>query len=309
MFRIREIILTKNKLFSRALIATSLVLFSGVYFSHVYGGTWQKGSLENNNLTEISGLIASQKYENVLYGINDSGNSPVVYRLDKNGRDLGEIEIKNAKNIDWEAISIGNCEFAEKCLYIADIGDNRRNRKKVRIYIIPEPTPNETELKVAREIEFTYPDTAHDAESLFIDNGGFIYIVQKNMREDIYADIPIYSIMLPAGTEKKLKAHAFLRGYINGKTKDGAYNGPFTDAVMGKDNILYIRDYRKTYRAQWQENNLPANLFKITLEPLESPAMTQGESLAILNDGKTLITTSEGRNELISAFTNENREK
>jgi hypothetical protein len=305
----REIVLNKNKLFIRGAITLLMVLVSGVYFSNVYGGSWQKGTLENNNLTEISGLIASPQFDNVLYGINDSGNNPIVYRLDKYGKDLGEIEIKGAKNTDWEAISIGNCEFAEKCLFIADIGDNKRSRKKVRIYIVPEPSQNAKVVQVAKEVEFTYPDVPHDAESLFIDNSGHIYVIQKNIREDIYSDVPIYSIMVPKNTDKRVKSFAFLRGYINVKTKDGAYNGPFTDAVMGKDNNLYIRDYRKIYRTHWIENSLPPNLYKITLEPIESPAMTQGESLAILNDGKTLITASEGRHELISPFANDKTEK
>ena len=53
------------------------------------------------------------------------------------------------------------------CLYIGDIGDNDAKRKRVTIYRVPEPEPTAQQPRPLDAVyHLTYPDGAHDAESL-----------------------------------------------------------------------------------------------------------------------------------------------
>ena len=79
-------------------------------------------------LNETSGLIF---YKGLLWTINDSGGKNVVYGFDFNGEIQHEIEIKDAKNNDWEEIAQD-----EKHIYIGDFGNNNGMRKDLKIYKI-----------------------------------------------------------------------------------------------------------------------------------------------------------------------------
>ena len=64
-----------------------------------------------------------------LWTHNDSG-APVLFRIDSDRR-VTPVVVTGAAVIDWEDIAAGSCGGAE-CLYIADIGDNRRRDSALR---------------------------------------------------------------------------------------------------------------------------------------------------------------------------------
>ena len=47
--------------------------------------------MKNNKLNEISGLVESHRFPGVFYAIEDSGNEPVVYIINKDGTLKGEV--------------------------------------------------------------------------------------------------------------------------------------------------------------------------------------------------------------------------
>ena len=59
---------------------------------------------------------------------------------------------------DWEAVAVGACPGGS-CIYIADIGDNEAERKRITIHRVPEPS-NEDSVAVKDTFHATYP-TAH----------------------------------------------------------------------------------------------------------------------------------------------------
>ena len=79
-------------------------------------------------INESSGLAIWGKH---LWTLNDSGNGPSIFKLDKNGNELGSYRIANTKNYDWESLASDD-DF----LYIGDIGNNFNRRKKLTIYRI-----------------------------------------------------------------------------------------------------------------------------------------------------------------------------
>jgi hypothetical protein len=82
----------------------------------------------SDELKETSGLYCPE--QDVAYTVNDSGNAPIIYKL--NG--TGEIQAKlnlNVKNQDWEAIT-GDAKY----YYVGDIGNNSGKRQFVKIHTV-----------------------------------------------------------------------------------------------------------------------------------------------------------------------------
>ena len=148
----------------------------------------------SKKLDETSGL---EIIGNQLITINDSGNNPILFYLDKNGNILDERKLDCCKNNDWESLAVDD-EF----IYIADMGNNFDTRKNLSIIKIPiQKSSNE----IAEIINFSYPEqkkfvttfrsSQYDAEALIsIDNS--LIIFTKNKLKKI---TEIYSLPKIAG--------------------------------------------------------------------------------------------------------------
>ncbi len=128
-------------------------------------------------LAEMSGLAVSTRHPGVLWSHNDSGNSFRVFALDESGRLLATLTLtgvdkEEGARMDLEDIAVGPCVPGEprSCIYLADIGDNFERRARVRIFRFPEPDQVVDATVSVETLPFTYPDGAHDAESLIIDS-------------------------------------------------------------------------------------------------------------------------------------------
>jgi hypothetical protein len=128
-------------------------------------------------LPEGSGLAASRKVPGRFWSHNDSGD-PALVALGSSGRVTGRLELSGAKVDDWEAVAVGPCP-AGSCIYVADIGDNDAKRNHVIIYRVAEPAEASGTAKVSDIFSATYPDGAHDAETLLVTPEGRLYIVTK----------------------------------------------------------------------------------------------------------------------------------
>lgn len=250
-------------------------------------------NLKSKKITEMSGLIGSLQYKGLYWTLNDSGNAAELFRVDSEGNDLGRVKIKGATNIDWEALTIGPCNFAKNCIYIGDIGDNFYERRQVRIYVIAEPDKNAKEAEVLQTIKFKYPQGAHNAEAMVFDPySKDLLIIQKNSKSDYGSDISVVRVKPDLSNEKNIGANVFEFAKIRANFNIGKKVGTITDAVLSHDGQkLYLRDYDFVYEADFNEfyKGIP-----VILKPLQSPKMAQGESLAISSDDKYLLTGSEG---------------
>lgn len=134
-------------------------------------------------INECSGMYSYNGQ--TFWVLEDGGNAPRLRELDTLGTIIRTLEIDQAENEDWEALtadSLGN-------LYIGDFGNNKNDRRDLAIYRIPNPATVEGEHATAETIRFHYPDQKafppkkdglfYDAEALFHQNG-FLYVVTKN---------------------------------------------------------------------------------------------------------------------------------
>lgn len=131
-----------------------------------------------SGLPEASGLAASRRLPGTLWTHNDSGG-PVVFALDTAGAVTGQLRLTGAKADDWEAIAVGPCPGGS-CIYVGDIGDNDAERKRITVYRVAEPASGRGgTAPVTGVFHATYPDGAHDAETLLIAPDGGLFVVTK----------------------------------------------------------------------------------------------------------------------------------
>ena len=130
------------------------------------------GHIQNKRLAESSGLASSNRYEQVLWSMNDSGNAPELFALNTQGDDLGTWILEETVQSDWEALS----DFVlagQPYLLIADVGDNFRWKPVHSLIVVKEPDVGQQEGRTISEewrIDFSYPDGVfRDCEAVAVD--------------------------------------------------------------------------------------------------------------------------------------------
>jgi hypothetical protein len=138
------------------------------------------GVFRDRSVDESSGVVASRRQPGLLWTLNDSGNDAWIYAADTLGRIHGAFEVTGARNVDWEAISLGPCPSGE-CLYIADTGDNVQGRRTSVIYRVAEPglPSGRTSTARAEALEFQYSRGRWDVEAAFVDARGAVFLITK----------------------------------------------------------------------------------------------------------------------------------
>ncbi|MGB5980511.1 MAG: hypothetical protein WBG46_00070 [Nonlabens sp.] len=173
----------------------------------------------DDDISETSGL---EYYDGKLITHNDSGDEARIYFLNENGELESENEFEKIVAIDWEDISRD-----EKYLYIADTGNNRGDRKDLRIYKIDLSEINKKNASF-KTLGISYPDqtifdmkkkdNSFDAEALIaIDENLFVFTKdRKNLKTAVYK-------FDKQGKNQKAKTVAIhdVKGLVTGATYDG----------------------------------------------------------------------------------------
>ncbi len=143
------------------------------------------GALDHLQIDEASGIAVSRRFPGRLYHVNDSGGGPYFYVSDLNGGKARAVRIEGfeAFRSDFEDASIGGCFSGKSCFFIADTGDNGKERKFVQIIAVEEVDNYGRSAVPLKILRLAYPDRPHNAEGMAIHPNGDIYIFTKE--EDI----------------------------------------------------------------------------------------------------------------------------
>lgn len=109
-----------------------------------------------------------------LWAINDGGDKPKLYQVNRDGNINKTITITNAKNIDWEDMT--QDDFGH--FFLGDFGNNENLRKWLTIYKIENPIDIKGNTTQAEIIKFNYPEHKSfppKAEDKEFDVEAFIY--------------------------------------------------------------------------------------------------------------------------------------
>lgn len=234
-------------------------------------------------LVETSGAAPSRAHAGVLWTHNDSDDDG-VYAIQANGALLGRTRVRGAENRDWEDVAAGPCDGGH-CLYLADTGDNQRERDDRGIYRFPEPRPGARESERAEHFPIRYPDGRYDTEAIFVMPSGELYLVSKGR---VDAQILFrYPMPLRAGERVEVQPVATLgpgrEDYLLQIT--GASASP-------SGRWIAIREYKRlsVHRASELLAGRVAPVLEVDLTPVGEE---QGEGVAILDNGRVVLT-SEG---------------
>ena len=143
--------------------------------------TLRQISILPSYLNENSGLIV--KSRNSVWTHNDSGDGPILYKIDSMGILLDSLFLNGVIAKDFEDIAqdvIGN-------VYVGDIGNNAHDRTDLVIYKISNPdsivgnntTPEYIQYSYSDQTQFPDPNQNADCEALFHYNN-HLYLITKN---------------------------------------------------------------------------------------------------------------------------------
>ncbi len=177
------------------LLAILFLFFSAV----VLGQSLRVISTFPNYLNENSGLIV--KTNNSAWIHNDSGDGPIIYKIDSNGIQLDSIYLNGITAIDFEDITQDN----QGNVYVGDIGNNNHNRTNLVVYKIPNPdslssnavTPEAIHYHYSDQTQFPDPNQNSDCEALFHFNN-HLYLISKNWGNSGYSKL--YELPDTSGT-------------------------------------------------------------------------------------------------------------
>jgi len=232
-------------------------------------------------VNESSGLIKSRKYhdKDVFWTHNDSGDSARIFAVDSKGKLLREVAIPDAKNRDWEEISID----AKGRLLCCDIGDNGRKRPEITLYRLPEPDALDEKEKIAAPevFTFTYPKEhgAQDAEGLFV-LGDAAYLFTKDINLTRCYKLPLPETAPKAAVEAELVGTMTAITLVTGAaiSDDGKRLALLTYISV---NVLDLPETEK-------------KTHPLLTAPRRARLAIMGQCEAVAWDGDDLLITNEG---------------
>jgi hypothetical protein len=240
--------------------------------------------ITDGRLAELSGLAV---VGDAVWAMPDGGRRVVLYRLDLADCAVTDVRTAPVDPFDAEDLAAG----PGGALWVADTGDNQRQRATVAVIVVPDRAP-------ARLHRLTYPDGPHDAEALLVGTDGVPVVVTKDVgRAGVYvtevpldpaaggpaplvhaADVVLPSSDTPGGPI----------GVLGSRVVTGAASGP---------RVVALRSYTDAWLFAVPGRGSAADVVAaLRGRPVRVPLPdeAQGESVAFTADG-TLLSGGETR--------------
>jgi hypothetical protein len=233
--------------------------------AHTRHGVQKVFHFTDPRIAESSGLV---DLGSTVLTINDSGDGPYVYDVDKQtGNTVGVTTYSTDAVVDVEAITRG----PNGKIWVADIGDNSANRGLVSVYALPPVQPGDHTV-TAQRYDFQYKGGPRDAETLLVSpDTGRLYVVSKGL----------FSGQLFVAPQTLSTTHPNLLKPV-ARVGSMVTDGSFTP----DGRYVVLRDYSTAglyVPGTWRS---PA--------VMELPRQQQGEALAMLPSGRRVLVSSEG---------------
>jgi len=269
--------------------------------------------MTDSRIIQASGLGASRHSAGIWWTHNDtSAPSPKVtslYALDETTGDVvATLNVTGVGLGDWEdldALTVGGTSY----LWIADTGDNYKNRSSVQLYRVAEPAliSRGQTITAAADIvvTLTYPDGPHNVEATFVDPWtADFYLVAKEVPPKVFR---VAASALRPGAKIALGPPMV---EIDAVDRSASPPRKPTAAEMSADgSLLFIKTLDRTFL--WHRSSGMSMLSMLTDRPAGDciyddnsvqqdgvtphlPDLGQGEALGLTVDGKRLATIAEG---------------
>jgi len=211
-----------------------------------------KASLPKS-MVEVSGIEKIKKSP-LLWMITDAGNPAILYTYDLQSKKMGTgYAIKNTQNKDWEDITSdpkGN-------LYIGDFGNNKGDRRDLKIYKVSGILTAKPNDSVTSSINFNLEDQTKfppKKKDLNVDIEGFfyykefLYLFTRNRSKNFDGTTKMYKLPANAGnyTAKLVGSFKTCKDYNDCQITAAAINEKSkTVALLSYNKVWIIRDYKE----------------------------------------------------------------
>ena len=259
------------------------------------------GNVENLDLSEASGLASSIAAENVLWGVNDSGNDSELFAMRVTGEDLGSWPVEAPQPADWEALAAFEYQ-GDAYLMIADVGDNLRWRPTLRLFAVREPAlgnPQDQPIEVAWEVRFRYPEGYRDCEAIAVDEATQeVLLLSKRVRPAEVFSVPLRPAE-PLVTARQIAVLDNLPQPVERDTYENPKYGAYRSQPTGFDiagNRAIVATYKDAYLYERQPGETWGTALSRIPQRIALPGVPSRESVAFARDGSRFYTTNERSN-------------
>jgi hypothetical protein len=251
------------------------------------------GPVTDTAINETSGIEYGVLNPSIPWLHNDSGDTARIFAVNADGVTQRRYALSGATAIDWEDIGIGAGPVAgTPYIYVADTGDNATDRSEVVVYRVPEPVvvagSTTATLTGVEALRLRYPDGAHNAESLLVDQAtGALTIVAKTSTGG-----PTVVYSAPAG---------LTNGSLTTMTAVAILSLPAGDTnlatgadVSADGTEVAVRTYAGVLL--WHRDPAQPVWSAFASPPCNGPLPNevQGEAISFRPDGRGYVTISEG---------------
>ena len=271
------------------------------------GKARRAGRIGNPELTEISGLAASQLDDDLLWALNDGGNPASLYALDHTGITVAEVPL-DVPNRDWEDLAAVR-RNGVPCLLIADIGDNQARHAHAVIHLVEEPALPRTSGKPLSPVisqQFRYEDGPHDAESLAVADDALWILTKSPAGDSGRQPSALYRLPwpLPASDSPLAVARRVgelgmssmsLESRVIAALSDVDIDQPTAFDIDPETNVAYTLSYRSVRRHERKPDETWPHTLQRPGRHVLTHSLRQAEALAIGRDGRVWFTTESVR--------------
>jgi hypothetical protein len=302
-------------MFNRLSLFLYLILAISISACAMPLGMTQAGSIIAPSIDEASGLAVSRLNDKILWVHNDSGDSARIFAIDTQGHQLATVNITGVKNIDWEDIASFVYQ-GEAYLLIADVGDNQAKRSQYQLHLIKEPDLSQLNGKKALSVKpswsmtFTYPDGAHDCESVAVDVAKQkILLLTKRDKLPILFELPLIapvlgqsassnsSVQIVNKQAKRLGEIAPLPtamlDYVSIYTWAGFAGKPTAMDISADGLSAVVLTYTHAFYFTQSQPGDWLTLLSTSPQEIALPAIKQAETVAFSQEGNSIFITSE----------------
>lgn len=221
-----------------------------------------------------------------LWTHNDSGGKPILFAIDTTNFEIVQrITLANVKNKDWEDVC---CDGRQ--VFVGDFGNNKGNRKDLRIYVFPlSEIPEEGNATIAVDsICFRFGDQTNftkrkvhdfDCEAFFATRD-YLYLFSKGWQT---GTTRLYRLQKTPGKQ--------VAEVVNGFNSQGLITGVDYNEEL---NILVLVGYVKTIMKPfiYLIFDFDEQGVKLSHRRFEMPQLAgaQTEGICFFDDGRCFIT-------------------
>jgi len=218
-------------------------------------------------LKELSALEIIT-HSDLLWSIEDAGNDPIIYGLNRAGAIIKKIKLPEIKNRDWEDLTTDH----KGNLYIGDFGNNKKKHKHYYIYKVSNlgnisPKVETMSFKLPKKM------TSKDFEAFFLWKDYF-YIFSKDPQEGTLIKVPN---RMGEHTAKLVTVFQLKGKRVQITASDISENGKKI-ALLNHDKIILLSNFTSD------------NFFEGHIKYLEFDHHSQKEGLCFKNNHTVMIT-------------------